>query len=1788
MKRLFIVLACLLLPLVALPAQVLKKEWKEYERISRKDRPRDQIAKLHEIRTLALERRLPEDFYDTCSKEYYVQSRLDWKSTDSLKQALCEIVESYGEPLLTYRWFTNGYCSGKTPDEQWDYAKAHRAELEAGYHPSLTMRNIFFMQTNTVDDIRDDFEWILWERITRLNNKIPDSEEYRLLDELIGDRYPARPYLSYLTANVAEDRLSAMQALAKKYARDPFRFIPEKEALEARWKLLRDDSNAPEADFKALYDDVEAFIKAEKAEKGVNRRMYLSSVNDIRSALTKSQVNIGFRNDTIVLTGRNLGRGKVTFHTPDHSFSSSPSVSFHPENKRFYVQDTVKVPMLTLPDGSYRVFSDYGGYTSYQKHTLSLAVRLQGDDFAVYVADYQTGEPLPAATVRLINPKSDKKVLECDLPMNGFTVLPVAFQKKLGHKRYKLVAMYGERRSSFVFVGKLDTKEEDTPPITLHARVFKDRGAYRPGDTLKAKAVLFEGDLRDRVKTLPEGKDVQVWIFNAERKKLANIDLKTNSFGSVSWEWSIPEGERNGLWDIEVAYKNKSLHRSSFRVDDFVLPTFEVTFDPQEKPYLPDEPFEVCGKVVSYSGHPVDGITLEGVVMSFGREEWKGKVSIDKDGSFKIPLRLLNQGEYVLKIRALDATGETLDFEHRFRVGTSLSLDVELANAASGEFSLPNLKLEKAVLTESVARFTWKVKSGQESVRIPVRYLLMDVNGVKVREGLADETLELDLSDCPDGLYFLHGSVMAGDKARSQVDLPVLKMTSGLNGPVRSVFLPGVKGIEYGERIQARLGAGDGPLWAVATLAAPDGSILESRLVHLDGANELTDLGFTYKGTYPDVVRLEVFYFRDAEEVTHEAVYHRIRHTMDLPLSFSRFEDRTRPGAPFTLSLQTEPGVEAAVAVYDKSLDTMEPNGWEAVKPLSPTLRKAWSQSLVGYISGAQKRSLIPGVTGSVYGVVLENDGTPIIGAAVIEKGNPLNGTVTDIDGRFSLDVPVGTILSVTCIGYEDVIVSASYGMKIILEEDVEMLDETVVIGYGVSKNPVRRQLSRVTNGVRNGLRALKEATAGDDDDSYVEDELFTVVPIDVYEDEMPELSDDEFRAVFSEALAFEPCLYPDKDGKVDVTFKTSDKLSTYHVNVFAHDPTMRNAVLQRDFVVTVPVKISVTAPRYLYEEDRYVLSASVSNISEEDLSGRLYLKVEMDDAVEDRQPTYAQAADLTVPAGGTAAALFTVTAPPSFQPSFVGWWDDPHFDLRLVFEGDGFTDALRLSVPVNRAEQTLTECHSALAGPEAADSLRRMFVNVPGDQAEMTLRTLREVAEAGLEQWTAPEDPDALSRSADFYARALLGRDTTGTLASLMAFRCEDGGFAWTEGMESSPVVTATLLERFAVLRDKGIAIPDMTKTVQYLDYSQFGNWFPRWCGGLSDDEYMDIRAMWASVPFDLSGIEQKAVRRFRLKEFRRFARRYLTPGRYDYAYGWILDRARRVRTLQNLMASEAGITLGQAWGESLLTAVRFEKSIANDLLSLQQYAVRHPSGGFYYPNAVLPYRGLLSSEVYAHTLLSSLMDGPISDGVRLWLALQNETQSWTGDPAYVEALQVILSSSDDLLDRQIVTLTASGTVPFKDIKASGDGMRINRKFYLEGQDGKRTELQPGDTLLVGDKVIASYELWSKENRSFVRIDAFREACFVPADQLSGPVRSTTSIRVDGLWTRMAQCYRDVRVDRTAWWIDVCPEETTRWEEYLFVTQGGTFTAPVLTVESLYAPQYRANAGYVGPVTVE
>lgn len=97
--------------------------------------------------------------------------------------------------------------------------------------------------------------------------------------------------------------------------------------------------------------------------------------------------------------------------------------------------------------------------------------------------------------------------------------------------------------------------------------------------------------------------------------------------------------------------------------------------------------------------------------------------------------------------------------------------------------------------------------------------------------------------------------------------------------------------------------------------------------------------------------------------------------------------------------------------------------------------------------------SNIPQQKGKVSGTVKDNTGQPIIGVNIMEKGTT-NGTITDTNGNFSLNVPPNATLIFSYIGYvpKEVPVSGKKTLSVQLEEDVEALDEVIVIGYGTTK----------------------------------------------------------------------------------------------------------------------------------------------------------------------------------------------------------------------------------------------------------------------------------------------------------------------------------------------------------------------------------------------------------------------------------------------------------------------------------------------------------------------------------------------------------------------------------------------------------------------------------------------------------------------------------------------------------------------------------------------------------------
>ena len=90
-----------------------------------------------------------------------------------------------------------------------------------------------------------------------------------------------------------------------------------------------------------------------------------------------------------------------------------------------------------------------------------------------------------------------------------------------------------------------------------------------------------------------------------------------------------------------------------------------------------------------------------------------------------------------------------------------------------------------------------------------------------------------------------------------------------------------------------------------------------------------------------------------------------------------------------------------------------------------------------------------------IVGTVTDGNGEPIIGASVVEKGQPQNGAITNYDGQFAINVKAGTTLVVSYIGFETIEVKAANGMAIVMKEDDKTLSEVVVIGYGVQKKSV-------------------------------------------------------------------------------------------------------------------------------------------------------------------------------------------------------------------------------------------------------------------------------------------------------------------------------------------------------------------------------------------------------------------------------------------------------------------------------------------------------------------------------------------------------------------------------------------------------------------------------------------------------------------------------------------------------------------------------------------------------------
>lgn len=1760
---------------------VLTDLWKKYTTAQKADRPKEMMAVLDTIVSKAKAERLHYDFYRAASQKVVVARNRDWKQGDEYSAWLDKEVDEYAEPIVTFRH----NLSKESPASLTDFVLVNKARLQAARNEAFYGDGLDDLWTGMV---KDDYEYTLWI-LTVINRS---EKAMSLLNEYVGDSYPKAAYLEYRRMADKDykyndegraEKMAAARSFSERYAGRAMSLYGKAIVLRGQFDSLSricesyagqrsSDAELVEASYKSLYNACKLAEKERLSySKGIDKEI-AGKVNDFRllmESLDRKEIGISFERGVAVLTLRNLDKVSVEF-TPDVK-DAKPLIrkTINNPKKSFYVQDTLRVELPKCDDGDY-IFTAMNGKVvskaKWTKKTLSIAVRKDSERMRFFVADYMTGEPVEKVDLELL--RSGKTVAQAKdvvLCKDGFTPLPDAIVDSLkdGAASY-LVASYRDqdgflyKTDDHYIYGNPGYASDQSGDSGMFCEIFTDKSAYNPGETVEFKAVLYKGDMSKSLHTFEACVKVKAELVNAEGNVVGSKELATNEYGSVAGSFDIPSDGRNGHFQVRIVSGDVNASKGIV-VDEFVLPTYDLSFDKIDRLFIAGDTVEVTGKVSSFSGHPLSTASVSYSVGRHGKTYASGKLPLDADGSFTIRFETYDNddsGFFGVTVKATDATGETKEFSRIVSVLKYFSLAVDVTNASKGDINPSDgawrgspfmISGEKAVVSFGVK------DSRGDVVKSPVRikYLLSDDSGKKLFSGetLSGKTEELTLPVT--GMYILEVNAEIvredGRKAASQTTLMILRVDDSatvLDAKVKNIFkLVGdcADGIlNTGEDIKVQFGVGEGPVWAIVELFGDKRQLLEHKMIHLDGkvgeTGSLTEIVYNYKEEYPDAVRLMVFYFKDGSRCMFDQKFKRERKTLELPLTFSSFTDKALPGKEYSLVLKSIPGVEAVATVFDKSTEVISANDWTDV-------RLIWTGAEGVYISSS---------AGGVRGWMSYGD-EMFVGAT------PRNVRVRGL-GRSNAAARVAPMAD-----------SIDGG---VLEEEA----------------------------VSSMMMAKRGSVDGADD-----------VPV---------------RSDFSSTLAFEPFLRSDTDGNIFLKFRTSDKLSTFVVQVWAHTQEMLNACVRKEMVVTVPVKVSVAEPKYLYKGDRFVLHATVSNGSDKAVSGVASLLAYSSKDYEGETPFASLFKKVTVPAGGSVEVAFDVN-PKEYD----------ELGLKVVFADDAktFSDGMFVSLPVYDARQTLTESHSAvlLAGADKAALVKHLeseFAGTTSKGAEVKEIDVRRMILDAVPSKVEPDGKDVLSLTEALYVRkiaASLGADVEPEMSDevlvekIKACLNAGEGFGWFEGMRPSPVVTAVVLERLAKMRDAGLDYGglDLTESVKWLDRNQFlrGAATPRWCGWLSMEQYAYVRSLYSSVPFDVSpqtkNDKSEYARNF--KEFKDLIKDYLVPSVKNGRGldGRILAKVRRIKTLANLAGNDGGLALASAWGMKFSAGSRMNQSIAADVQSLLEYAVQHPDGGWYYPNAVMPFRGLLESEAYAHAMLCDLLSseyvgfaalrqakGPadsvtepvevtakqIADGIRLWLMLQKETQKWDADPAFVDALNSVLTGPEDILDTKIVSLTKTYSVPFSKVKAAGNGFTIERHFYKDvaGEGGKtnRLEIFPGMKVSVGDKITAEYQIWNQENRGFVKLTAPREAAFRPLNQLSGAYGWwLRPLSVDGIRSVTPQGYRDVKTDRTEYWFDVYPEDKTTVSEEFYVAQDGIFTAPVVAIESLYAPHYRANGAFSG-----
>lgn len=656
-------------------------------------------------------------------------------------------------------------------------------------------------------------------------------------------------------------------------------------------------------------------------------------------------------------------------------------------------------------------------------------------------------------------------------------------------------------------------------------------------------------------------------------------------------------------------------------------------------------------------------------------------------------------------------------------------------------------------------------------------------------------------------------------------------------------------------------------------------------------------------------------------------------------------------------------------------------------------------------------------------------------------------------------------------------------------------------------------------------------------------------------------------RSDMDETMAFFPQVSVGADSLATIQYTPGDLLSTFRVLVMAHAKDLKTGTAETELVVSRDLMVSPNIPLFAREGDIIRLKSKVVNLTERELTG--IGRISIADAASGRVLTPKElgikanvipSRSLRLLAGAQKEISWNITVPSNVNRLRVKIW----------FQSGNISDGEQHEIIIEPDDVTLTESASFIVGGAHGYSyyekeLKKKF-NMPDAKIERAEYSTMDAVRESLPKAVEPESnnviewinalyinqmrshvlnlADATAEDKALFASEKAGREAFRVKADakIKSFQLSDGGFSWFNGMSSSEMLTLLFLEKMAQMRDAGAiefntAEKGMIKSaLKYIDrvldsHYDKKNFYP-----FIHVTSFAVRSLYLDEA--LSGDASKAFKAF------------------------LSGTAEKWQDISILSKGQLALTLLRCKGTGYWDN-SFEGRIRMLTESLKDYGVENKTVGLYYPNAVMPFRGLMSSEIYAHSQLLEMYkilgEKRQVRGLSQWLLLQKHNQSWENNVATMDAVYALLSGG--VKDLKFGAVYYTYTTSMKRVKESSCELSVHRTF-TRVSDGK--VLKDGDKIKVGDEIEAVYSIYNTENRSFVAMKAMRPASFYLKDERS--------------YFFSSRYYREVKESCTNFYWELLPEEHCSASETFFVTQEGTFNSGLVQIESLYAPEYRGH----------